>query len=140
MAEKNHYPKDKGCARWIGPVGAAFGFLTVALGAVGAHLLRSQLSPPRMEQWQTAVQYQALHALSLLLVASLQYAGKSGPLLFWAGRLYVAGILCFCGSLYLLSTRELLGLSLSWLQHVTPLGGLLWLVAWALMVVKLCRN
>lgn len=93
-----------------------------------------------MEQWHTAVLYQAVHALALLAVAALQSAGRDGPWLRWAGRLYVGGILCFSGSLYLLSIQELTGFLLSWLSLVTPLGGLLWLVAWALLMVDFCRQ
>ena len=111
---------------------AVFGFLSVALGAMGAHALRPLLSEASLGNFETAVKYQFYHALALLAVAILvQYGHKK--LLTAAGWLFFAGILCFSGSLFLLSTRELHGMAVSWLGPVTPLGGLFLMSGWALV-------
>jgi len=111
---------------------AVFGFLSVALGAMGAHALRPLLSEASLGNFETAVKYQFYHALALLAVAILvQYGHKK--LLTASGWLFFVGILCFSGSLFLLSTRELHGMAVSWLGPVTPLGGLFLMSGWALV-------
>ena len=111
---------------------AVFGFLSVALGAMGAHALRPLLSEASLGNFETAVKYQFYHALALLAVAMLQQYGHK-KILAAAGWLFFAGILCFSGSLFLLSTRELHGMAVSWLGPMTPLGGLFLMSGWALV-------
>jgi uncharacterized membrane protein YgdD (TMEM256/DUF423 family) len=104
-------------------VAALLGFLGVALGAFGAHFLkRTLLHNDTMAIWQTAVLYQLIHA-----VASLWAAGRN-PTVVW---LWAAGILFFSGSLYVLALTNM-----KWLGAITPLGGLLFLAGWAVLVVK----
>ena len=99
---------------------------------MGAHALRPLLSEASLGNFETAVKYQFYHALALLAVAILvQYGHKK--LFTAAGWLFFAGILCFSGSLFLLSTRELHGMAVSWLGPVTPLGGLFLMSGWALV-------
>jgi uncharacterized membrane protein YgdD (TMEM256/DUF423 family) len=95
------------------------GFTGVALGAFGAHALKDTLvANGTTSAWQTAVLYQLVHAAALLALPS----GR------WAGRCWVAGIVLFCGSLYWLSLGgpKILG-------PVTPLGGVAFLLGWALV-------
>ncbi|MCB9285415.1 MAG: DUF423 domain-containing protein [Lewinellaceae bacterium] len=110
---------------------AAFlAFIAVAFGALGAHALREVLDPKALASFETGVRYQFYHALALF-IAGFAYGQRPEPLFRWAGRLFIAGTICFSGSIYLLSTRELFGTGqLSWLGPVTPLGGLLFLSAW----------
>ena len=114
--------------RFVG-MGAVFGLLAVAFGAFGAHALKGSLPVNMLAAYQTGVQYQFFHALALLLVAVLLQLGSGGErFLHWSGKLFVAGIILFSGSLY--------GLALggpTWLGPVTPLGGLCFLAAWALL-------
>jgi uncharacterized membrane protein YgdD (TMEM256/DUF423 family) len=108
-------------------LGALNMFLAVGAGAFGAHGLRRVLSPEMLGVWQTAVTYQIAHALGLLAIAAL--GGRYGVGLWTvAGWLMFAGIVLFSGSLYLLA-----GLEIRWMGAVTPIGGLAFLAAWALV-------
>ena len=108
-------------------LGAVLALVAVALGAFGAHGLRPTLSAADMATFETAARYQMYHALGLLAVAWV-YARWPGTLIALAGWLFVAGIVVFSGSLYaLVLTGQ------RWLGAVTPLGGLCFLVGWALV-------
>jgi len=101
----------------------------VALGAFGAHGLRGRIEERLLDTFQTAVQYQMIHALALLLVAVLMLqAGRSLTLDIAAGA-FVVGILLFSGSLYGLVLTDM-----RWLGPVTPLGGLCFIAGWAALV------
>ncbi len=102
-----------------------WGFLGVALGAFGAHGLKSQLSPALLLIFETGVKYQMYHALALVGVTLLLPSDSAPRALVWASRLFSLGIVLFSGSLYLLS---LTGVR-AW-GAVTPLGGLAFLSAW----------
>lgn len=102
---------------------AVFGFLGVALGAFGAHGLKAVLTANDTSAiWQTAVLYHLVHA-----VASLWAAGRN-PTVVW---LWLAGIVIFSGSLYVLALTNI-----KWLGAITPIGGLLFLAGWLLIVIK----
>ena len=121
-------------ARAMATSGAALALLGVALGAFGAHALRASLSPGDIEIFETAVRYQMYHAVALFGVAWLA-TRLAGPLMDWAGWLLVAGTVVFSGSLYLLvltGTR--------WLGAITPVGGLMLVAGWLLIVVAILRR
>lgn len=106
-------------------LGALLAFLGVALGAFGAHALTDILSPGQLETYQTAVRYQMFHALGLLALGALPpKSQRAAPWLFW-------GSVVFSGSLYALVFS---GVSL--LGAVAPVGGVLQLVGWALLIVS----
>ncbi len=109
-------------------LGAVNGFLAVALGAFGAHGLRSRISAESLAIYQTGAQYHLVHALVLLLVGLLADRLPARRWVVWAGGLFQAGILLFSGSLYALAMT---GVRL--LGAITPLGGLCFLTAWALL-------
>lgn len=110
-------------------LGALLGMLAVAAGAFGAHALESRLTPDRLDVFETAARYQMYHALALVGVAWASAALAGSPsLTAAAGWLFVAGILVFSGSLYLLA----LG-GPRWLGAITPLGGLAFMAGWALL-------
>ncbi len=111
---------------------AFFGFTGVALGAFAAHGLKNRLTPEYLAVFQTGVHYQMLHALALLGVALLSVQ-VGGALVKWAGWAFALGILLFSGSLYLLT---LAGLSVG---IVTPIGGLFFLIGWALLFATAAR-
>ncbi|HQQ63809.1 MAG TPA: DUF423 domain-containing protein [Pseudomonadales bacterium] len=110
---------------------AASGLLAVALGAFGAHALKARLPADLLAIWQTAVQYQFWHTLALFGVGILLAQGSfSSRALAASGWLFAGGILIFSGSLYVLALTNI-----RWLGAITPVGGALWLAAWAC----LCR-
>lgn len=119
--------------------GAAAGGLAVLLGAFGAHGLKSKLAPESLEAFETAVRYQFVHALALLAVGLLMERIASGALRASA-VCFTAGIVLFSGSIYLLAARALLPFGeLRWLGPVTPLGGLLLIAGWGLLLVAVLR-
>ena len=116
------------------------GALAVALGALGAHFLKSKLDTGLITQDQligfdTAVKYQMYHVLAMLglFLLSKHYPHKYFN---WAYRCFIIGIICFSGSLYLLCTRNLLGAEwLKLLGPITPLGGLFFVAGWLLIAL-----
>ena len=108
-------------------LGAAFGALAVVLGAFGAHALRGVLSEADLATFEIGVRYQMYHALALLALAWAMTQWDSGSLVV-AGWAFVVGILVFSGSLY---TLVLTGQR--WLGAVTPIGGVAFIVGWALL-------
>ena len=97
-------------------------FLAVAFGAFGAHGLKMHISPESMQVYQTAVDYQFVHALGLMAIAILY---KEFPKVLRAGWVMLAGIILFSGSLYALSLTGIRSLGM-----ITPFGGLCFLIAW----------
>lgn len=116
-------------------LGAINGFLAVALGAFGAHILEGTIPDRYISTWETAVQYQMFHAAGLLVIGLL--SGKLGqlPTIKWSGYLMLAGILFFSGSLYILSVTQI-----SILGAITPIGGVLFLTSWVLMIVSVNKS
>jgi uncharacterized membrane protein YgdD (TMEM256/DUF423 family) len=110
-------------------LGAVAGFIGVALGAFGAHGLRSRLSPEMLAVFETGVRYQMYHALAILFVA-LAAARLDGWLVRTAGWLFTAGIVLFSGSLYAMALTGVRALG-----AVTPIGGLAFLAGWALLAI-----
>ncbi len=108
--------------------GAALGLLAVILGAMGAHALRDLLAPASLESYQTGVHYQMYHAFFLLFLGLNDKMKRRHRKI--AFRLAVAGVICFSGSIYALSTSALTGLDFGPIAWVTPLGGLFLIAAW----------
>lgn len=116
-------------------IGGILGFTGVILGALGAHALKGTLDPEQLSSYETAVRFQMYHALAIMVTGWINRSLSSG-LLRKAIVLWLAGVLLFSGSIYLLSTRPATGLEgIGWLGPVTPLGGLLLIAAWALVIV-----
>jgi uncharacterized membrane protein YgdD (TMEM256/DUF423 family) len=110
--------------------GGLDGALAVGLGAFGAHGLRERLEVAGMaDVWQTAVQYQSLHALALLLLGALAAAGLGGRALRAAAWLWIVGTFLFSGSLYALALE-----APRFLGPITPIGGICLIAGW----VTLC--
>jgi uncharacterized membrane protein YgdD (TMEM256/DUF423 family) len=106
-------------------LGAVAAFLAVTLGAFGAHGLRGRLSADMLAVFQTGVQYHMFHALGLILVSAIM-GRMSGWLIQTAGWMFVAGIVLFSGSLYVLAMT-----GITVLGAITPIGGLAFLIGWA---------
>jgi uncharacterized membrane protein YgdD (TMEM256/DUF423 family) len=106
---------------------AWLGFLSVALGAFGAHTLKEYLSPQSLTTFETGVRYQFYHVFALAL-AGIVYQSFPNKKVILAGRLFIAGMITFCGSLYLLAA---LGTEhFKWIGAITPVGGVLFLLGW----------
>jgi uncharacterized membrane protein YgdD (TMEM256/DUF423 family) len=106
-------------------LGAVNAFIAVAAGAFGAHALRARLEPERLAVFETAARYQMYHALGLFAVAWLIARGAPARPAAW---LMLAGIVLFSGSLYALALSGVRAFG-----AVTPVGGLGFLAAWALL-------
>lgn len=118
----------------LGVMGGVFGFLGVAFGAFGAHVLKGQLSPEDLAIFETGVRYQMYHSLALLLTAVLvsKGPGRSRALMGWG---FTVGIIVFSGSLYaLVLTGQ------RWLGAVTPIGGIAFLFGWGALVWTMIRS
>ncbi|MFD2613585.1 DUF423 domain-containing protein [Paenibacillus gansuensis] len=114
--------------RWIF-WGAVCAFLSVAIGAFGAHGLESVLEKnDTRATFETGVHYHIAHSLALVLLGlAADKLGEQRKLL-WAGRLMMAGIVLFSGSLYILGIT-----GIKVLGAITPLGGVAFLTAWGLL-------
>jgi len=115
-------------------LGAGSAFIGVAAGAFGAHALRARLAPDLLAVFETGARYQMYHAVGLLAVAWAATRWP-GPLVQWAGWLFVAGTILFSGSLYTLALS-----GVRWLGAVTPFGGVAFLAGWACLVVAAARG
>ena len=112
---------------------AIAGFSGVALGAFGAHGLKSVLSANMLAVWQTAVQYHLVHSVVLLALAVALMTLPPGTTTIWLRRsagLMLAGLLLFSGSLYLMALTGIHPLGI-----ITPIGGVSWLIGWGLMLL-----
>lgn len=117
---------------------AILGFIAVILGAFGAHGLKDRISSESLENWKTAVDYQFYHTFALLFLATFSRA-KNG-LITISYFAFTIGVFLFCGSLYLLSTREITSLSITVLGPVTPIGGLFFIVGWISLFLATIRH
>jgi uncharacterized membrane protein YgdD (TMEM256/DUF423 family) len=121
-------------SRFFFAAGGVAALLAVALGAFGAHALRSRVAPDMLAVWHTGVEYHLFHALGLLALGFAAAQLPESPLIKYSGWLMLAGIVLFSGSLYLLAlTGE------RWLGAITPIGGLAFLAAWALLVAAVLK-
>lgn len=108
--------------------GALNMFIAVAAGAFGAHALKQSLSPEMLAIWHTAAHYQMAHALGLIAIGIL-LPRYHAVLMQRAGLTMLIGIVLFSGSLYALALS-----GVRMLGAITPLGGLAFLLAWAMLV------
>jgi uncharacterized membrane protein YgdD (TMEM256/DUF423 family) len=114
--------------------------LGVILGAFGAHGLKKLVGPETVTTYQTGVQYQMYHAFALLIVGIL-YERLQSSLLNYAGALFIAGIVFFSGSLYLLASLKAMNkVGLSGIGLITPIGGLFFIAGWVLLLVAVLKK
>lgn len=122
-------------------MGAFFGALAVILGAYGAHGLQDAVTDEKLiHGFQTGVQYQMYHSLALLAVGII-YEKIPGRFVKWAGNLFIAGIILFSGSLYLLTLLgNMQSSAVKIVGPVTPVGGLLLIVGWLFLLVGVFKK
>lgn len=111
-------------------IGSLSAFLGVALGAFGAHGLKTKVTPEMLTVWQTGVQYHLVHAVGLLLIGILCQLMPEASLIRNAGWLILAGTCLFSGSLYVMVLSDIRALGM-----ITPLGGIAFLVGWFMVAV-----
>ena len=114
---------------------AFLGFSSVLLGAFGAHMLKEKLDVDALNSFETGVKYQMFHVLAILLIYSFQKIKKTHKLRI--SIIFILGILCFSGSLYLISIGFVKATNI-W--FVTPLGGLLFLIGWMYLSIVFIRK
>ena len=118
-------------SRWVLSAGSGFALLAVVLGAFAAHGLKAVLDAQQLALFETASRYQMYHALALLVVGvMLTNPQFSRSLLKLAAIAFILGIILFSGSLYLLAL-----VGVSWLGTITPLGGIVLLSGWLVMMI-----
>lgn len=114
-------------------IGALYGMFAVILGAFGAHAFKKILPVEKLVSFETGVKYQMYHALLLVAIGLfLQFQTTLEKSAAWC---IIAGTFIFSVSIYLLSFADHWGVNLKWLGPITPLGGLLMIVGWALLIV-----
>ena len=118
--------------------GAAFGMLSVILGAFGAHALKKILSVERLESFETGVRYQMYAAFFLLIAGYILKFDTSSQK--WISILMIAGTMLFSFSIYGLSLQDYLGVNLKFLGPITPLGGLFMILSWLMLIFYFVKN
>jgi len=111
--------------------GILFCLTAVILGAFGAHSLKQVLTKNQLSSFQTGINYQFLHGLAILILSlnATYFTSKLNSIL----KIMIAGIILFSFSIYLLSLQDLIGISLSILGPITPIGGLLLISTWIVL-------
>lgn len=115
-------------------LGSLSAFLSVALGAFGAHSLKSSLSSEMLDIFETAVRYQIYHSFALFIAGWALEKFEAG-IFSTAGWLFLAGIVLFSGSLYALAFT-----GTRWFGAITPFGGLAFLAGWLLLAIGFWRQ
>lgn len=119
---------------------AVLGALSVVLGAFAAHKLKEIADADAVAIFETGVRYQFYHVFALLAVGilSMYYKSKS---LKWSGILFIAGIILFSGSLYLLTYIHTAGIEgMKWVGPITPLGGVCFIAGWILLFIAVASG
>ena len=117
--------------RFFLSIAAILAGLSVAGGAFASHALKERLSEKALAIFETGSKYQMYHALALLAIGLLISRSEVAPtLLNTAGFAFIAGVVLFSGSLYVLSLS-----GIKWLGAITPLGGVAFLVGWGCLAV-----
>ena len=121
-------------------IGTILAGLAVALGAFGAHGLKKIVDADTVAIYQTGVQYQMYHALALLAVGILADRVQNG-IINYAGFLFIAGIVFFSGSLYLIASLKAMNKEISTgVGLMTPVGGMLFICGWILLLFALLKK
>jgi uncharacterized membrane protein YgdD (TMEM256/DUF423 family) len=109
--------------------------VAVALGAFGAHALKLRVAPDLLAAWHTGVTYQAWHGLALLVLGALMLHLPDSAALRYAAWLFIAGIVLFAGSLYVLALGGPSSVGL-----VTPVGGVAFIAGWVMLAIGVAQQ
>lgn len=116
---------------------AVLGIIAIALGAFGAHGLKQLISVEAQQTFETGVRYQMYHALMLLFVGGTTFLGEKTKKTIYA--LVLVGTVFFSGSIYGLATMDVTGINFKTIGFITPIGGLLLIVAWIVMMINFLK-
>lgn len=123
--------------RFVLIIASVYGGLSVVLGALGAHALKSVLSADKLQSFETGVRYMIIHALVLLIVGFVfDYQTRLQKSMGWG---FILGTFLFSFSIFFLSLADTLGMSLGFLGPITPLGGLLMITGWILLLFNVLK-
>lgn len=125
--------------------GSLFAASAVIIGAFGAHGLQAyldtnQITAVQLNSYETGVRYQMYHAFALLLTGILAKVFGESKSLKAAMWLFILGVLFFSGSIFILSTRGITGISAGFLGPITPVGGLLFVTGWLCVCFSFLRT
>jgi len=115
-------------------IASLLGGLSVALGAFGAHGLRGRIEESLLANYQTGVSYMFYHTLALFAVVLALGKWPASTLPVWAGWLFIAGIVLFSGSLFVMALT-----GMRWLGAITPIGGAAFIAGWLLLAITAWR-
>lgn len=113
-------------------VALSFGFVSIVLGAFGAHALKKVLTVDQLSSFEVGVRYLMYHALFLLFVGSTSVLMPEQKNTVY--YLTLLGTLFFSGSIFLLSTQNISGVNFKFLGPITPIGGLLLIASWVMFI------
>ena len=118
--------------------GSVLGALGIIIGAFAAHSLKALISSESLLTFETGVRYQMYHALFLLFIGSYKGLSKKAEnIIFY---LVLLGVFCFSGSIYGLATNELSGFDFKKIGYITPIGGLLLIMAWVVLLINFLKT
>lgn len=118
--------------------GLIFGFISIILGAFGAHALKKVLDANSLISFETGVRYMMYHALFLLFLGTYEKVNEATNKVVY--YLVLCGVLFFSGSIFLLSTKSISGIDFKAIAIVTPIGGLLLILAWAILFFNIFKK
>ncbi|MDQ6843673.1 MAG: DUF423 domain-containing protein [Bacteroidota bacterium] len=116
------------------------GTLSVALGAFAAHALKESVSDYAVSIFETGVRYQFYHAFALL-ASGILYKEFQNKFIKWSGKLFIAGIILFSGSLYILTfIKAAVKPGYDWVGAITPVGGLCFIAGWIFLFFGIMKK
>jgi uncharacterized membrane protein YgdD (TMEM256/DUF423 family) len=119
--------------------GTLFGGLGVILGAFGAHALKEVFTPQQLDIYNKGVSYQFYHSFALI-AAGILFSAFPFDSVKWAAWLFIAGIVLFSGSLYLLVALQSKGSSIGPAGIITPIGGLCFIAGWLSLFMAILKK
>ena len=118
-------------------LGSVLGLIAIILGAFGAHGLKSLIAAESVQTFETGVRYQMYHALFLLFIGGFSsISEKAKRAIFY---LVLIGVFFFSGSIYGLSTNDLTSFNFNAIGFITPIGGLLLIIAWIMVLINFLK-
>lgn len=117
---------------------AILGMIAIILGAFGAHALKKVLNIEQLATFETGVRYQMYHALFLLFIGLIPNLTVKAKNTIY--NLVLSGVILFSGSIYLLATNGLTSIDFKFIGPVTPIGGLLLISAWTVLLFQALRK
>lgn len=122
------------------PIGLILLITGILLGALGAHALQKHLSAQQVESFKTGISYQLLHSVLFIAFGLFQRLTKAADTFSTGLYIVLVGVLMFSVSIYVLSTFPIHGISVKWAGPVTPLGGVLMITGWSIVLIRVMMS